>query len=53
MQDRVARGDIVIMRVRGECNLADILARKKLDYHMESIGFKRRVGRNELCPRVG
>ena len=54
VQERTQRGDIEIVKVRGEDNLADILTkhvpRYLLDKHLRGIGCERRSGRHILCP---
>ncbi len=56
-QDRVAKGELEIKKVRGEENVADGLLkhveRAKMDYCMKECRFVRRSGRHELCPRPG
>ena len=53
VQDRVAKGDLEIKRVKGEENVADGLTkhveRAKMDYYMKECGFVWRSGRYELC----
>ncbi len=57
VQDRVAKGELEIEKVRGEENVADGLTkhveRAKIDHYMKECGFARRSGRRELCPRLG
>ena len=57
IQERVARGDIWIQKVRGEDNVADGLTkhvdRQKMDQYMKECGFVRRSGRHELSPALG
>ncbi len=56
-QDRVAKEELFIKKVKGEENVADGLTkhveRAKMDYHMKECGLVRRSGRHELCPRLG
>ena len=56
IQERVARGDLVLRKVSGAENIADILTkhvtRSVLDQHLRKIGVVRREGRNTLCPSV-
>ena len=56
VQERTQKGDIEIVKVRGEDNLADILTkhvpRELLDKHLRGIGCERRSGRHILCPAV-
>ena len=57
IQERVARGDIVIEKVRGEDNVADGLTKhvdkQKMDQFMSECGFEKRSGRHELSPALG
>ena len=57
LQDRVAKGELQVKKVRGEDNLADILTkhvgRETLDKHMTSAGYERRTGRHWLSPALG
>ena len=57
VQDRVARGDLILRKVKGEDNLADILTkhvgRSILDKHLRTIGYERTEGRHPLCPQLG
>ena len=57
VQDRVAKGELEIKKVKGEENVADGLTKHvecaKMDYCMRECGFVRRSGRHELCPRLG
>ena len=57
IQERVARGDIMIEKVRGEDNVADGLTKhadkQKLDQFMSECGFEKRSGRHELSPALG
>ena len=57
LQDRVAKGELQVKKVRGEDNLADILTkhvgREILDKHMTSAGYERRTGRHWLSPTLG
>ena len=54
VQERVARGDLEIRKIRGEDNIADVLTkrvpRSVLDKHLWSAGFVRRRGRHHLNP---
>ena len=56
VQDRVAKGELEIKKVKGEENVADGVTkhveRAKMDYYMKECGFVRRSGRHELCPRL-
>ncbi len=57
VQDRVALGELSIMKLKGESNVADGLTkhveRNKMDEHMKACGVARRSGRHELCPYLG
>ncbi len=57
LQDRVARGDLEIRKVRGEDNIADILTKHVgkdlLDKRMVTAGYERRTGRHWLSPTLG
>ena len=57
IQERVARGDIMIEKVRGEDNVADGLTKhvdkQKMDQFMSECGFEKRSGRHELSPASG
>ncbi len=57
MQEKIRRGELFIIKVRREDNVADGLtkhvARSKMEMHMESRGFVRCEGRHELRPYVG
>ena len=57
LQDRAAKGELQVKKVRGEDNLADILTkhvgREILDKHMKSAGYERRTGRHWLSPTLG
>ena len=57
IQERVARGDIMIEKVRGEDNVADGLTKhvdkQKMDQFMSECGFEKRSGRHELSPALG
>ena len=57
IQERVARGDIVIEKVRGEDNVADGLTKhvdkRKMDQYLSECGFEKRSGRHELSPALG
>ncbi len=57
IQDRVAKEELDVIRVKGESNVADIFTkrvdRNSLDQHMKAIGVVRRCGRHELCPELG
>ena len=57
IQERVARGDIMIEKVRGEDNFADGLTKhvdkQKMDQFMSECGLEKRSGRRELSPALG
>ncbi len=57
VQERVRRGELSIIMVRGEDNVADGLTkrveRSKMEMYMENCGFERRDGRRKLCPYLG
>ena len=57
IQERVARGDIIIEKARGEDNVADGLTKhvdkQKMDQFMIECGFEKRSGRHELSPALG
>ena len=56
IQERAQRGDVELVKVRGEDNIAGVLAkhvpREVLDKHLKSIGCERRSGRHSLSPAV-
>ena len=56
LQDRVAVGEIEIMKVKGEVNLADALTKHveadKLGKHNQWVGLEIRGGRHEIMPEV-
>ena len=57
IQERVARGDIMIKKVRGEDNVADGLTKhvdkQKMDQYLRECGFVGRSGRHESSPTLG
>ena len=57
VQDRVAKGELSVVKVTGEENVADGLTkhvdRQKMEQYMEMCSMVRRSGRHELCPRLG
>ena len=57
IQERVARGDIVIEKVRGEDNVADGVTKhvdaQNMDQYLSECGFEKRSGRHELSPALG
>ena len=54
IQDRVARGDLVIFKVNGKENLADILTKQvnseDIRVHMFRTGQSVQTGRHEIAP---
>ena len=57
VQEKVRRGELSIVKVKGENNVADGLTkhvdRSKLDQYMKACGFVFREGRHDLCPHLG
>ena len=57
VQERVRRGELSIIKVRGEENVADGLTkhveRHKVEQYMKDFGFVLRDGRHELRPHLG
>ncbi len=57
VQEKVRRGELFIIKVRDEDNVADglikLVKRSKMEMHVEKRGFVRREGRHELCPYLG
>ena len=57
VQDRVAKGELEIKKVKGEENVADGLTkhvgRQKMEQYKEASGVPRRSGRHELSPQFG
>ena len=57
VQDRVNKGELRIVKVKGENNVADGLTkhvdRSKMDYYMKQCGFVFKDGRHELSPHLG
>ncbi len=57
VQETVRRGELSIIKVRGEDNVTDNLTahveRNKIEMYMETCGFVRIQGRHELCPHFG
>ncbi len=55
--ERVRRGELPIVKVRGKENVADGLTkhveRGKIEMHMQKCGFVLCDGRQELCPHLG
>ena len=56
VQDRVAKGELTIVKVKGEHNVADGLTkhvdRTKMDEYLKKCGLARRNCRHELCPHL-
>ncbi len=54
---RVRRGELSIIKVRGEENVADCLTkhveRNNMEKYMSECGFGLRDGRHDLCPQIG
>ena len=57
VQDRVAKGDLKIVKVRGEDNVADGLTqhvdKQKMEQYMKACGIVRKSRRHELSPALG
>ncbi len=57
VQDRVAKSELDVKKVKGEENVADGLTKHvecaKMDYCMKECGLVRRSSRHELCLRLG
>ena len=57
VQERVARGELKIVRVKGEDNVADGLTKhvdkQKMEQYLKACGFEKRSGRHELSPTLG
>ncbi len=57
VQDRVAKGELSIGKVKGEENVADGLTKhvdkQKMEQPMEACSMVRRSGRREIRPRLG
>ncbi len=57
VQDRAATGELEIVKVKGEENVADGLKkhvdRQKMEQYMEACGMVRRTDRHELSPHDG
>ena len=56
VQDRVAKGELTIVKVKSEHNVADGLTKHvdkiKMDEYLRRCGFMRKAWRHELCPRL-
>ncbi len=57
VQDRVNKGELRIVKVKGENNVAHGLTKhvgkSKLEYYMKNCGFIFKDGRHELSPYLG
>ena len=57
VQERVARGESKIVKVKGEENVADGLTKhvdkQKMEQYLKSCGLEKRSGRHELSPALG
>ncbi len=57
VQDRVAKGELKIVKVKGEYNVAGGLTKhvdkQKMEQYTKSCGIVRRSGRHELSPKIG
>ena len=57
VQDRVAKGELKIVKVKGEDNVADGLTKhvykRKMEQHMKAFGIVRKSGRHELSSVLG
>ena len=57
VQERAAKAELKIVKVRGEDNVADGLTKhvdkQKMDQHMKACGIVRKSGRHELSPAFG
>ena len=57
VQDRVAKGELKIVKVKGEDNLVDGLTKhvdkQKMEQYMKACGIVRKSGRHELSPMLG
>ncbi len=57
MQDRVAQGELKIAKVKGDEDVADVLAkhvdRQMMEQCVEACGMVWRSGRHELSPQLG
>ena len=57
VQDRVAKGELQIAKVKGEDNVADGLTKHvdkpKMEQYLKACGFVKRSGRHELSPALG
>ncbi len=57
VQDRLAKEELLVVKGKGEDNVADGLTkrlhRQKMEQYMAACGMVRPSGRHELCPRLG
>ena len=57
VQERVARGELKIVKVRGEDNVAAGLTKhvdkEQMEQYLKACGFVKRSGRHELNPALG
>ena len=57
VQDRVAKGELKIVKVKEEDNVADGLTKhvdkQKMEQYMKASGIVRKSGRHELSPALG
>ena len=57
VQGRVAKGELKIVKVKGEDNVADGLTqhadKQNMEQYMKACGIVRRSGRHELSPMLG
>ena len=57
VQERVARGELKIVKVKGEDNVADGLTKhvdkQKMEQYLKACGFVKRSGRHESSPALG
>ena len=57
VQDRVAKGELTIAKVKGENTAADGLmmhvGRHKMYEHMQACGAVQKTGRREFCSSLG
>ena len=56
LQDRVARGDIRVKKVKGTENFADALTKyvgsKELQFHMKGVRLEKKEGRHREMPKL-
>ncbi len=57
MQEKVRIGELSIIKVKGEDDVADgltkLIDRSRLEKYMKECGFSFRDWRHELCPYLG